>query len=1334
MTGSIRYNGTAHSIMPFARASFRALGTLGPSLRRLVRIAGIVTVAGFALFAIALLAVRFIVFPRIETYRDTLMATLSAQLGQPVEIASLSAGWDGWNPKLVIGGLRVQDRARASDVPLLELPEVDLIVAWTSLPLLELRLKQLIIERPRLAIRRDPRGTLHLAGLEFDPMQASDDLPLTDWILRQRQILVRDALVTWNDDLRNAPQLVLDRVQFRLENQFGRHRFGIAGTPPSDLAAPLDIRGDVRGGSLKEWQKARGQIYIRLDYADVEAWREWLPLPREIVGGKGALRVWFDFAGGEAHEMVADLELADVKARLGDRLPELALAHLSGRVGWRNALPQREVFARNLAFVTAAGERLEPTNFTFSMREPTTDNAAGGQFEFDRLQLQPLRELAAFLPLPSQWRNDLARFAPRGTLTHGHLQWQGTAETPTAFAFGTEFANLGIVAQDTFPGASGFSGSIDATEKGGELKLATRSAAVDLPRAFFAPIPLDGLQGALRWDRMGGRTRVDIQRLEFTNAHAAGNLSGTYRTSPHGPGEIDLTAQLSRGDPREVYRYLPNAVHQAARDWVRRALTKGEVTDTRLKIAGDLAHFPFADGKGGQFIVTVKGRGVTLDFADQWPPIEGIDGEMRFEGTSLTIDATNGRVFGAQIGPTHAGIADLRASPPRLTVEGSATGPLSDFLRYIAASPVDAITRHITQGAEGNGNGHLTLNLDLLLGKREGHKAGGEFTFANTQLKIPGVPRLSQLNGKFGFANGDMNARELTAEIVGGPAKFAVSTADGRIRLTGGGTANLGSLRREYAYPLAARLSGVTDWTVVADVGPEQTTFALESTLKGAVIDLPVPLGKIAAESIPLRIEMREDSARPEEDSVDAAYGRALHVAAHRKQRGSDMRVDRALVALGSAAARTDTLRAERPGIWVRGDLPALNIDDWLSLRDRDLANATAGAHYDDEAVLGGIDLDVGALQVFGRRFNDFKVVARRSRDDWKLELRGRDLAGTAAWSAPGAAAPSGRIVARLSRFAMPAPGDLPQWSSADKASEAKSTQDTIDRWPELDVTAESFVSKGRDLGQLELVAQPREAEWRIEKLALSNDAGRIDANGAWRSVGRRQQTTLDASLDAKDAGAFLARMGYPDAIKGATATIHGQLTWAGSPTEFDYPTLTGTFDVATGSGRFTKIDPGIGKLLGVLSLQALPRRISLDFQDVFSDGFAFDEITGDVRVTSGVMNTDNLRLIGPAAKVNIAGETDLAKETQRLTVRVQPSLSSSVSAGAALLFFANPIVGAAVGAGTLLAQSVLKDPIEQFFSYQYTVTGSWTDPVVTRGETATASVGTAARTEGMTR
>ena len=1320
--------------MPSARRPLRARGAVRPRLRRLARLAGVVVVSGFALFALVLLGVRFIAFPRIEAYRDTLIATLSAQLGERVEIDALTTGWDGWNPKLVVTGLRVLDRARASDVPLVELPEVDLVVAWTSLPLLELRVKELAIERPRLAIRRDRAGLIHVGGLEFDPEH--DDGRLTGWILRQRQIVIRDALVTWNDDLRNAPQLVLDRVQLRLENRFGRHRFGIAGTPPADIAAPLDMRGDVKGGSLRDWQRAEGRLYVRLDYADVEAWREWLPLPPAIAKGKGALRVWFDFAHGEAREIVADLELADARVRLDDKLPALDLAHLSGRAGWRNAPPQMDVFARDLSFVTTAGARLEPATFTFSLRETTADRPGGGSFEFDRVQLEPLRDIAAYLPLSGRWRADLARYAPRGMLSRGRLKWEGPAESPTAFDAAAEFAQLGVVAQDTFPGASGLSGSFAAREKGGEVKLATRGGALELPRVFAAPIPFDTLQGAVRWDRVADRVRVDLQRLEFTNAHAAGHVAGTYRTAPQGPGEIDVTAQLTRADPAQIYHYLPHAVGEPTRDWVQRSLVRGEVTEARLKLAGDLARFPFADGKSGQFIVTAKGRGVTLDYAPRWPAVEGIDGELRFEGASMTIDAARGRMFGAQFGKTRAAIADVRGGAPKLTIDGTATGPLADFLRFVRESPVDAMTGQFTEDAEAAGNAGLVLHLELALGKWEQSRVAGELAFANGQVGFPGMPRLTQLNGKVAFTEADVRARDVTAEMAGGPAKFAIASADGRVRLSGAGTANLASLRREVATPFAARLSGTTDWGVVVSVRPDSSTWVFESTLKGAAIDLPAPLGKAAAENVPLKVELRDDVAHPDEDVVEVNYGRTMQVAVHRRQQGREMRVDRALAVLGRAAGAGEALRAERPGIWVRGELPALNLDDWLALRARN-AGVPARDADADEIRLGGVDLDVAALELFGRRFSDFKVVARRTQEDWKLEIKGRDVAGTAAWSAPGSDAPNGRIVARLSRFAMPAAGELPPSSGADKSVDAKPAPGPVDPWPELDIAADSFVSKGRDLGQLELVAKPRGAEWRIERLALSNEAGRIDANGAWRGQGRQQQTKLDVALDVKDAGAFLARFGFPEGIKAAPTTIRGQLGWAGSPAEFDIPSLAGTLKVNVGQGRFTKIEPGFGKLLGVLSLQSLPRRMTLDFQDVFSEGFAFDDITGDVRIASGVMTTDSLKLVGPAAKVEIAGDADLAKETQRLTVHVQPSLSGGVSAGAALLFLANPLVGAAVGAGSLLAQSVLKDPLEQLFSYQYTVTGGWSDPIVTRTGTATASVapGTpGARVEGLTR
>ncbi len=363
----------------------------------------------------------------------------------------------------------------------------------------------------------------------------------------------------------------------------------------------------------------------------------------------------------------------------------------------------------------------------------------------------------------------------------------------------------------------------------------------------------------------------------------------------------------------------------------------------------------------------------------------------------------------------------------------------------------------------------------------------------------------------------------------------------------------------------------------------------------------------------------------------------------------------------------------------------------------------------------------MGSLVAFGRRFHDLKVNARYVQGDWRLDLRGTEIVGNATWSKPDASSPNGRVVARLAQLTAASEGDL---TLGDARADPQPEAAAANSWPDVDIRADSFHSKGHDLGSLELVARPRGAEWQIERLKLANDAGQLESGGAWRIVGRQQQTTLDVALDVVETGAFLARFGLPDAVQGAPTKIRGQLAWAGLPSEFDYPTLSGTFRVESGAGRFTKLDPGAGKLLGVLSLQALPRRITLDFRDVFSEGFAFDQVTGSVRIRNGVMMTDDLKLVGPAAKIEIAGEADLAKETQRLSVKVQPALSMGVSAGAALLFLANPIVGAVVGAGSLLAQKVLQDPIEQLFSYHYTVTGSWSDPVVVRtNAAATASV-----------
>ncbi len=691
----------------------------------------------------------------------------------------------------------------------------------------------------------------------------------------------------------------------------------------------------------------------------------------------------------------------------------------------------------------------------------------------------------------------------------------------------------------------------------------------------------------------------------------------------------------------------------------------------------------------------------------------------------MRVDGARGAVFGVDIGRTRAEIDDVAAALPVLRIEGTAGGPAAGFLRFVRESPVAAWIGNITAGMEAAGNARLALKFALPLGAPAGTTVAGELTFADTELRIPGAPALAKVNGRLGFSEREVGGRDIAMEVLGGPTRLGVVGTAGQLRVTGSGTVNLASLRRELANAYLDRLSGTVDWTIAVDARGGTAGWVIESSMKGGVVDLPAPLGKSAAEAIPLRIERRDDAAQAGTDFVTTSYGDIAQFAAHRRRGEAGPIVDRALVSLGRAVARPDATRAERPGLWVRAELPTLNVDEWLALMRS--KNAADRERSDDGLAFAGADLDVGQLEALGVRFNDLRVRVRESPGAWNLDLDGREIAGTATWSVPGDGAPNGRLFARLARLTLPARDNLPSWRRAEGREgppELKAEMATSP-WPAIDITADALVSKERDLGHLDVSAQPSGADWRIDRLVLANDNGRIVAEGAWRASSRPQQTRLDVNVDAKEAGAFLARFGYADAIQGGTTRIDGQLAWTGAPHEFDLPSLSGAFRINVGPGRFTQIEPGIGKLLGVLSLQALPRRVTLDFRDVFSEGFAFDEITGDVRITNGVMSTDNLKLLGPAAKVDIAGDTDIARETQRLSVHVQPALSSSVSAGAALLFIANPLVGAAVGAGSLLAQTMLKDPLEQIFSYEYTVTGSWSDPVVTRsvGAGAKASV-----------
>jgi uncharacterized protein YhdP len=395
----------------------------------------------------------------------------------------------------------------------------------------------------------------------------------------------------------------------------------------------------------------------------------------------------------------------------------------------------------------------------------------------------------------------------------------------------------------------------------------------------------------------------------------------------------------------------------------------------------------------------------------------------------------------------------------------------------------------------------------------------------------------------------------------------------------------------------------------------------------------------------------------------------------------------------------------QRDGVWIGGRLDRLDLDLWQRLWLAAEPAEQAGPGWP----IAGLRLRLGELRIGSRTLGELDVDAQQRQGGWQWTLSGREAAGALSWSA----ADNGRLTGRLTRLYLPA-------ASAELRSPAE-TDARRQRLPAMDLSVDDFRVAERQFGRMILRATPVGEDWRIQQLEMRSPEGTLTVSGLWQPGGARPATQVDLNLEMVDMGRYFARLKLPAGIKGGSGRLTGQLAWGGPPYAPDVPSLGGALSLDFKRGQFVKLQPGLAKLIGVISLQALPRRVTLDFADVFSEGFTFDQISATASVAQGLARTSDFRMVGPTAKVDLRGGIDLGAETQNLEISVKPSVSESIALGAA-------IVNPAVGLATFLAQKALQDPIEKMVAFEYQVTGTWQDPVVTKKRRPAQEPGPAGR------
>jgi uncharacterized protein (TIGR02099 family) len=718
-------------------------------------------------------------------------------------------------------------------------------------------------------------------------------------------------------------------------------------------------------------------------------------------------------------------------------------------------------------------------------------------------------------------------------------------------------------------------------------------------------------------------------------------------------------------------------------------------------------------------------------------------------------------------------IDDLAADDPVLRIGGQGEGPLNDALAFLAASPLSSHLGTVLTRAQGQGHSALRIDLSIPLNRSIDTQLKGEVTLKDKDragIRLGALaPALTQVRGRIAFTESQLQVQARTKVWGQEMVVEGQRAADGALRFTAQGQVSADALRQAEEYPflmrLAPRLSGDAPVSVLVSMpasaahgaAPALPEVVVTSSLRGIASSLPAPLNKTAVQPWPLKVSYRiEDEAghhdailvdlgNPAQTQMTSASTPWLRVDLRRDVRGEWARVQRGVMQLNLPASVAGATPAPMPakGVLAQVNTPALDLKAWQGVLDAMTAPIHSGAPTrpstpeslaaDESLIPESIQVQTAALTWQQRTLRNVQATVQHPAPNvWKVQLDSAQVAGQVDWlpeRIPSAtSAGSGRVVARLARLQVP---EAEAQALTDQAADRLVASEPTAGLPALDIVIDQFQWRGLDIGRFEVEAVnrlipvaggPGLPEWRVTRMKLANADAELDAVGNWTALGAqntvrrpgegrvRPRSAFSFTLDLRNSGGLMARLGLPQAIKGGKGKLTGQVSWLGAPLDLDVPSLSGDLKVAINEGQFLKADAGMARLLGVLSLQALPRRFLLDFRDIFQQGFAFDSVDGDIKVSQGQATTRNLRMRGVQAVVLIEGQADLLRETQDLTVYVVPE----INAGTASLAYAaiNPVIGL----GTFVAQMLLRKQVSEAATTVFRIGGTWADPVVEKG------------------
>ncbi len=1250
--------------------------------RRLIRYLAYSAAVVVILLAIAVGLFRLFL-PRVPEYQDEIKSRVSAAIGMQVEFSGMDARWGLSGPELEFYDAELI--REDSGVRIVAAEEVRVGVGLMRLMFEQaLVVDRLVVRDTSVDIRQNEDGSFRIQGISANELLAFRGAE--PQAMPNIEIIGEDIEVRFIQPGDERPHFfaipgvrvsidqkrIAATADVRLPNELGR-QLNLSAT--QILAVPVDERS---------WD-----VTVDAEDISLSGLSSLSRTERQFQSGVGDLELALSLADGRVSSATAELDFTDIALANND------IFDISGRVEVDVSDNDWLVAANDLVISLQDHEWPEA-----ALRMEASIDKDGQIAMLDaRASYLNLDDLQVLLPwLSEEQQITLGGFEPSGIIRNLVVTVSEPDSEAPRFNVSAELDRVGIAATPRRPGVRGFSGLLRANRSGGRLEMSSTDLEVYVPEYLPEVIDVDQANGTVIWRSSNNRTTILSDSITIGSEvfHSQSNVQLVLNKDGSSP-EIDLASTWSIADLARAKRYIPQkGLKPQLYDWFQMALVSGAITQGTTTLNGPLDKFPF-DGGEGRLLIEASVRNMNFKYHKEWPATEQSDMEVILDNARLYTTQNRSVSAGIPVIDANIDIPDLR--DPVLSIESFSASSLEAIREFSIRSPIAKVFGGQLDRVAVSGDASFTLSLIVPL-KRDRVQ---EFEFVarvrsnNGTLAIDGFnPPITDLIGEVTIGRERIDSEGLGARFLGKEVSISLARSDDpqfEVIASVLGTVTAEGIVDELGAPLEGLVSGATLYRarILFPSGKPEAksplTIEIDSDLVGLGFELPEPVGKPADAALPMSGDIRFMAGGEVIESAGIAENRvAWQLAFNRPEESWDF--DRGVVALGGESMEL----ADTRGLHIRGSADTVRLQDWLSLSRSGEKKIGAAER------IRSIDLSVEDLYLIGQHLKGHHVRVDRSALDWLVQLDGEDVVGSV--FVPYDFGSDRAMVLEMEKLRLP----------GDESDTESETELDPRKLPPIQVTAADFAFGDRYLGAVEATLEKTANGLEAVSITTKDETFEIAGTGRWLADDEDplgSHTSITAILTSTGVEQTMARLNYRPGIVSKDMSMLFDLDWSGSPRAEFFDVLDGEVQVRLGEGQLKEVDPGAGRVFGLMSIVELPRRLSLDFRDVFRKGFGFNKIAATFRIDDGRTYTCDLSLEGPAADIGIVGEADLALRTYNQTAIV------SVNVGNTLPIVGAVVAGPQVAAALLIFSQIFKKPLQEVGQVYYAINGSWDEPSI---------------------